>query len=146
MSEAAIRQQIATTMKAIPDIGKVYDYERWAADWNVFISLFKDATGKILGWEIARIGLQTSTISNQEDEDQHQYVIRGYMGLQDAARSEIAFNALIESVRLAFRRSFTLSDTCELAQPIQVTVIEPRTFGSVLCHYCELRLTAQEIN
>jgi hypothetical protein len=146
MSETAIRQQIFTTLSAVPNIGKVYDYERWTADWNVFINLFKSSGGKILGWEISRSGLQSISISSHEDEDQHQYQIRGYMGLQDADRTEIQFNALIEAIRAAFRRDFSLTGTCELATPIQVTIIEPRTFGSVLCHYCELRLTTQEIN
>lgn len=144
MSEAAIRQQIYTTLSAVQSVGKVYDYERWAADWETFINLFKSG-GKILGWEITRVGANTTTIDNSEDEDQHQYLIRGYMGLQDSAASEKTFNALIEAIRDAFRRNFNLSGSCELTTPIQVPIIEPRSFGSVLCHYCEMRFTAQEL-
>ena len=54
MSEAAIRQKIFDTLSAVPDIGKVYDYERWNVDWGKFIALFQDpASKRILGCEVS---------------------------------------------------------------------------------------------
>lgn len=145
MSEASIRQQIYTILKTVPNVGKVYDYERWAVDWGKFIELFKDSSGKILGWEICRTGVTGNNISTVEEEDLHQYVIKGYMAVQDADQTEKKFNLKIEEIRAAFRRNFSLSGTCELVTPPSAEVIDTRTFGSVLCHYCELKLTAQEI-
>lgn len=146
MAETVVRQQIFSILSAVPNIGRVYDYERWATDWISFINLFKDpASGRILGWEISRMAVQTTTIDNAEDEVQHRYLIRGYMGMKDADRTEILFNGLIEQVRNSFRRNFNLNGTCEQLSPLIVPIIELRIFGSVLCHYCEMHLTAQEI-
>ena len=57
MPEAAIRTQIYTILGGVTNIGQVYDYERWAADWVTFINLFKTTIGtvdQIRGWEIGR--------------------------------------------------------------------------------------------
>jgi hypothetical protein len=146
MSEAAVRQQIYAIISAVPNVGKVYDYERWCADLGQFILLFKDASGKILGWEVSRTACGAVSINSAEDEDRHEYTIRGYMGVQDADQTEKKFNERIEALRAAFRRNFSLDGTCELALPATVPLIETRTFGSVLCHYCEIKPTVQEIN
>jgi hypothetical protein len=151
MSETAIRTQIYTILSAVTNVGKVYDYERWAANWNTFIDLFKttiSGVDQIRGWEISRRSVGEKqvviTIGSQAHEDDHTYIIRGYMGVSDSAATEKAFNALIESVRTAFRTNKNLNGTCERHGRVQVAVIEARTFGSVLCHYAELSLTVYE--
>jgi hypothetical protein len=146
MSEQTIRQQIFTTLQTVPNIGKVYDYERWSVDWNKFISLFKDnASGRILGWEIGRSAGQGQFLNQIEEERTHHYSIRGYMGVQDADATEKLFNALIESISTTFRGSLDLNGACMQASALSAAVIDTRSFGSVLCHYCELQLTATEI-
>ncbi len=146
MSEAMIRQQIYTILSGVPGIGKVYDYERWTADWSQFLTLFKDtATGRILGWEISRAAVEVQFLSRIEEEATHRYAIKGYLGLQDGAATEKIFTGLIETIRTVFRGNVTLNGTAELANPVSVPVIDVRTFGSVLCHYCELQLLVTEI-
>ena len=146
MSESTIRQQIFTTLSAVPGIGCVYDYERWAVAWDKFIALFKDPTSsRILGWEISRSAATADFISQIEEERSHQYVIHGYMGVQDAEATEKQFNTLIEAVAEAFRGTLDLNGSCMQSTALSATLIDTRTFGSVLCHYCELRLTATEI-
>ncbi len=143
MSEKLCRQAVYDVLKGIADIGKVYDYDRSTGDdWAKFIELFKDTrSSRILGWELSRGGVQAEKISNIEDESGHQYVIRGYMGLKDADKTEITFNDKIELIRDTFRGNNTLGGLCLDISAISVPVIEPRTFGSVLCHYAELRFT-----
>ncbi|MBI5075632.1 MAG: hypothetical protein HZB62_10780 [Nitrospirae bacterium] len=148
MSEALIRTQIFTILSGVTDIGKVYDYERWSADWGAFISLFKSTVGskdQIRGCEIARRAAPGGYDSNAEELIRHQYVIRMYMSLSDADATEKTFNALIEAVKSAFRFNFQLNDTCESAGPVSADIIEPRFFGSVLCHYAELSLPVIEM-
>lgn len=148
MSEAANRQQIFTELSSVTNIGKVYDYERWAADWATFINLFKTNIGgvdQIRGWEIGRKAAQAQYDSNAEELTTHQFVIRGYMGIKDSDATEKTFNALIEAIRTKFRFSFRLNGACEHAGPVSAELIDTRTFGSVLCHYCELSLPVQEL-
>jgi len=151
MPESAIRTAIYNILSAVTNIGKVYDYERWAADWTTFINLFKTTIAtveQIRGWEISRrsVGEKQAIIKmgSQAHEDDHTYVIRGYMGVNDASATEKTFNALIESVRTAFRDNKNLNGTCERQGRIQASIIEFRLFGGVLCHYAELTLTVYE--
>lgn len=145
MSEAAIRTEIYNILSGIADNGKVYDYERNAVDMSAFINFFKDEHGRILGWEIGRKAAPARYDDNAEEATTHQFYIRGYMGLQDAAATEKLFNAKVEGIRERFRFNFNLNNACELAGPVSVEVIDVRMFGSVLCHYCELSLPAQEV-
>lgn len=146
MSESAIRQAIYIILKAVPDIGKVYDYDRNAVDWETFIKLFQDIrSGRILGAEISRAGVQGKKVSSIEEDTDHTYLIRLYMGVKDADRTEILFNAKIEAIRAVGRGNNTLGGICTDSGPVSVPVIDTRTFGSVLCHYAELRWPVNEI-
>ena len=145
MSESAIREQIFEIISTVPSIGRVYDYERWTSDWGKFLELFKDpATGTIRGWEISRSGVEVKFLSRIEEEATHRFTVKGYLGLQDATATEKIFNGLIEAIRTAFRGNVTLNGVAELVEPVSVSTIEIRTFGSVLCHYCELQLLVTE--
>jgi len=151
MSESAIRTQIYTILNAVTDIGKVYDYERWAADWATFINLFKttiDDVDQIRGWEIGRTAaLESGTgedASIGQTDRSHRFLIRGYMAVNDASATEKTFNSLIESIADAFRGNLTLDDSAQDHDFIQGEVIDHRLFGGVLCHYAELSLTVHE--
>jgi hypothetical protein len=144
MSESAIRTKIEEMLEEISDIGKVHDYDRWAKDWSAFINLFKDGKA-IKGWEITRRAAPAQYDSNAEEMTTHHYLIRGYRSLDDSAGSEKIFNAAIEEIRAKFRFDFTLGGICEHAGPVGVETVEVRTFGSVLCHYCELVLPVEEL-
>ena len=151
MSEAAIRTQIYAILGAVTDVGKVYDYERWAADWATFINLFKTTIAgvdQIRGWEIGRRSVKeqriTLGISSSGNEKSHGFLIRGYMRVNDSEASEKIFNALVEAIADAFRANRKLNATAERHDFIQAEIIEFRLFGGVLCHYAELSLTVYE--
>jgi len=148
MSESTIRAAIKEVLTAVENIGTVHDYERHAADWGKFIELFRANDGKIRGWEITRRQVtgqqQTLGLGFRESDSRHVYKIRGYMGLQDAAASELAFNALIEAIRAAFAAAGRLGGNSNHHDFVQVGIIEPRMFGAVLCHFCEMTLTVTE--
>ncbi len=146
MSETMIRQEIYTILSGVPGVGKVYDYERWMVDLGKFLELFKDpASGRILGWEISRVAVESLFLSRVEEEATHRFVIKGYLGVKDADATEKLFNGLIEAIRAAFRGNVTLNGVAELASPMTAPIIDVRTFGSVLCHYGELHLAVVEI-
>ena len=153
MSLADIREQIKVVLSGVPGIGVVHDYDRLATDWNTFLNFYKDVDGRINGWTITRDATPERWLTNIDYERVFELAIRGYYGLQDSAASEIAFQDLVEGVCDKFRGNDTLNGTCETTCPefggmagrsgIQVVIVEPRFFGGVLCHYCELRLGAQ---
>ena len=155
MSLTTIRNQIATTLGNVSGIGTIHKYDRWSADWTTFLNLFKDTNNKINGWMITRTGAPERWQSISDYERVHEFMIRGIYGLKDADASEHTFQALIEDICTAFRSDDTLNGTCDTTSPdfgslkgassVQVALTENRMFGTVLCHYCELRLAAQEI-
>lgn len=143
MSESATRKELFTLISAVSGIGKVYDYERWAADWGTFIKLFQDpASKRILGWEIMRSASPAKRLNNVEEERTHTYTIKGYMGVEDAAATEKQFTTLIERLRDQVGGKITLNGSCDYATAVAVRVQDCRTFGSVLCHYAELEISA----
>jgi hypothetical protein len=144
MSESAIRTAIYNIVSNVTDIGKVYDYERWAKDWDVFINFFKatvNGVGQIRGWEIGRKPPITEDYSCTK---KHTYFIRGYMAVKDSSATEKTFNALIESIAAAFRAVKDLNNSAMGHDLIQVEALDTRMFGSVLCHFTELTLTVYE--
>lgn len=145
MSEVTIRAGIKTELDAISGIGKVYNRLRWANDWQALLKLFKTVGDKINAWMITRIQLEAETSNKTNDTATHKYKIIGFYGFRDADATEIVFNALIESIRAAFRANYKLSGAAFDTEPMQVAIIDLREFGGVLCHYCELTYEAQEL-
>jgi hypothetical protein len=151
MSEVAIRVGIYNILYAIPDIGMVHDYERWAVDWSKFISFFKTTIGgipQVRGWEIGRKSAAEEKIilgiNNNANQITHNYRITGYMSIQDSAATEKTFTALLEAISAAFRADMTLNGACIYHQFIQHEMIDARMFGDVLCHYAEMFLAVVE--
>ena len=75
------------------------------------------------------------------------------MGVEDSQATELTFQDIIEEIRTKFRANDTLNSTCFSCVPvkdapnvanIQVNDVDNRMFGSVLVHYCDLSLYAQE--
>lgn len=146
MPLAAIRTQYKAILETVPNIGVVHDYERWSVDWDKFLAQFKDpASGKILGWTITRERSPETFTPGPGSDRRYMMVLRGYMALQDTVASEKTFQDLIEAVCNTFRPKTTLNGAVnQVEAPLQVDIVEHRLFGSVLCHYCELRQTVEE--
>jgi len=147
MSESTIRAAIYSILNAVTDIGKVYDYEQWTAEWAQFINLFKttiDGEDQIRGWEIGRRSVGEKLFAMGMNERDHGFVIRGYMRVNDALASEKTFNNLIEAAADVFRTNFTLNGAAKSHDNIQTETIDFRLFGGVLCHYAESSLIVHE--
>lgn len=146
MSDEAVRLKIKEIIERVPNRGTVHTYERWTADWKTFLALFQDPVSKrILGFEITRFSRPGKYISNREEEVANSYIIKGYMGLSDADATDILFNALIDLIAAEFRKDLTMGGLNEGPQGFDCRTIEPRSFGSVLCHYCEIIIPVQYI-
>ncbi len=107
MSLETVRAAIVAKLNAVPGIGRVHSYERFAATNAKFVELY--ATGdKILGWHARRVAAETKPVSFDVHEDATSWEIRGYASLADANESEIAMDTLVESIRAAFLADDTL--------------------------------------
>ena len=157
MALADIREQIKTIISATEGVGRVHDYDRWAADWKKMLELFKhtDAEGneKINGWVFTRTKTPERWLTNIKYLRVYEWLIRGVYGLQDDQATELIYQNIIENICGSFRTNNTLNGTCETIAPefgsfnglagVQVQLVEVRMFAGVLCHYCELGLGVQ---
>ena len=153
MSLSAIRTQIKTTLEGVSGIGTVHEYERWANDWKGFLELFKTSANVINGWMITRRKTPERWRTAEEYERVFEFAILGVYGLKDDDATEKTFQDLIEAICAAFRQDPDLGGACETTHPefgslagrsgVQVEVVENRVLGSVLCHFCVLRIGAQ---
>lgn len=139
--------QITGMIAAVPNVENVHARQRHVADWKALLALFKvgaGTTSTFQGWMVSRSAVSEEWLTNLEVLRLHTFKIRGVLGVNDAADSEGAFNALIEGVADALRTDYDLAGNAELHQPIQWQVIDYRIFAGVLCHYTEGSLVVQE--
>ena len=147
MSLTTIRAAAAIIIRKVPGIGAVYEYLRWANAQDKFLSLFKDADGKINGCMITRVQtLEEESGHSGQDIRAHELKIVCIYGLKDDDESEIYFqDAIVEGICTALREKRTLNGTVRYCSPPSVEIVEPRRFGSVLCHYAEIKISAEEM-
>jgi len=97
VSVAAIRDYLKTKIAAVPGVGVVHNYERWAADWGALVNLYV-SNDKLNGWHITRRSTPESWDSMPVVERYHTFEISGIYALKDADASEKTFQDLVEAV------------------------------------------------
>lgn len=146
---SALRTALVARLASVPDIGLVHDRERFAANEAAFraLYLFTPAGGTpgVRGWWVRRVATATTSISSARTLDVHSWELRGFMAFDDAAASELAFDALIEALRAAVAADPTLggvADPGPLDEPEGLQLVEagPVRFAGVLCHSAVLTL------
>ena len=141
MSLAAIRSQIKIILESVPSVGTVYDYLRWDEDWKGFFNLFNSSRG----WMITRVStVEDRELAHNLNTRIHTFQIIGFMFLKDEAASEKTFQNLIETICDTFRANPTLNNTALDSDPLEVTLVENRIFGSIVVHYTQLTLRVKE--
>lgn len=151
-SVAQIRSALYLMVAGVPEVGLVYDRERYVRDEAKFRTLFiyTPAGGEpqVRGWWLRRTKTQEYSANTQRVINVHSWVIRGYMALNDQAGSELVFDGLVESIRHAYRADPTLGGVCQLgplqgadgSDGIQLDDTGPVSFCGVLCHSAALSL------
>ncbi|MBX9831654.1 MAG: hypothetical protein K2X78_01230 [Burkholderiaceae bacterium] len=147
----AHRAAIVAALSSVPNIGVVHDRERYAKDNAKFAQhyLFTPAGGQqqLRGWWVRRAETEerSDTYGSGTTTNVHTWHIRGYLGFNDEAASELAFDELIEAFRAVVRDDPTLGGACE--QPpeeetdgVQLMDAGPVMFAGVLCHSALLQL------
>jgi hypothetical protein len=141
-----IRNAIAAKIAAVPDIGKVHEYERFAKGEKDFRTLYEH-NGQIRGWNVRRLTKAENAPAQGCYNVLNKWRISGFLSLDDANQSEIVFDNLVEAVCDAFRADETLGgliagtvmDNPNVAG-IQVEDSGPVMFAGVLCHSARLVL------
>lgn len=141
-----IRNAIAVRIAAVPNVGKVHAFERFAKAEKEFRTLY-ESSGKILGWNVRRVTKKTASPALGRWQVTNGWQIKGFMSLDDAGNSELVFDNLVEEIGEAFRLDETLGgliDGTVLDSPdvsgIQVDDSGPVMFAGVLCHSARLAL------
>lgn len=153
MSTAVIRDAIRDVMLAVPDIGMVHRYERYAKDLSALKALYlSPAHGQLRGWFIRRVKVQETSMTRPRSVELTRWRIQGLMALDDATESELAFDALIEQLRDAFRINGTLNGTVAASglpdgseTGLQLEDAGPVMFAGVLCHGARLALHTRRL-
>jgi len=158
MALSTIITAVKTVMDSVDDIENVYKYERWAASWSKVLELFKTADdAHYQGWMISRKQTATRQVTLGEVEAAHVLSIKGIYGLDDSGASETVFQGWLEDLQVEFLDGahVDLSGACLTINPdwgpmagavgLQIMNVEPRMFGSVLCHYADCRLGVVEL-
>lgn len=153
---AQIRAAILAKLQGVSGVGKVHDYERFAAREADFQALYKyevsSGVYRILGWHFYREATREVDLNNGEVRLLHAWRIQGFMGFDDADASGKLFDDLIETIRAAFRTDRTLGglvdDIKDMNQEegpagVQVDAIEPVMFAGALCHRARLSLLTE---
>jgi hypothetical protein len=150
MGLAAIRTQLKTVLEGVANIGIIHDYERWAAEWSTVLETFKvtiQGEDRIQAWTITRETTPAVDLDTERELRRHLMVMRGYRALDDSVGSEKEFQDLIETVCTALRgqRAGGLGGLVTELGPAQVRVVEHRLLASVLVHYAEITMQAEEV-
>jgi hypothetical protein len=143
VSYTAILGYLKTKLTAVPGIGVVHDYERWAADWATLVNLYV-SNAKLNGWHVTRKVTSEDWSALPVVERYHTFEISGIYALKDADASEKTFQSLVEAVMSALRHDYTLGGNCLKAGPQKLATVETRMFGSVLCHVAVIELPVWE--
>ncbi len=144
MSESAIRVLLKTILESVADIGKVYDYERYTNTEAGARALFKtEISGQeqYRAWMISR---RSASEQPKTTASPNVYVIRGFLGVSDAASTEKTMTLLVEAIRDAFRDDATMYNAGYAHEPVQVSMQDKRMFGQLLCEHAELSITVYD--
>lgn len=150
---AATRAAIVAALQAVPGIGAVHPFERYAATQSTLRNHYvvqTDAGEQLRGWYVRRLGFRVERNGAARPRVFTTWQMRGFMALADEAESELSFDALIDAVRAAFESDPTLggavqSTLFEGAMGAQLAASGPVMFAGVLCHAADLSLTTETL-
>lgn len=147
MSTAAIRAALVALLTAIPGIGRVHGYERFALADKGLLDLYAQ-DGGVRGWRVSRISSRRRALASGRILVTSRWVIVGLLALVDAAETEILAGDLADAISAAELADPTLGGVVrgrpvEGASGMQLIALEPVMFAGVLCHRVTLQLDAQ---
>jgi hypothetical protein len=154
-----VRDSIIAKLNTIPDIGQVHSYQRYAARTKNMADLYSytpagATVAQLRGWFVRRVKVVDKFGPGWMVTEDTQWLIRGYLAVEDSGASEKVFDGLIDQVRGAFRIYAELEDT-QLTAGAFTTRVEnqsgasledsaPVLFCDVLCHSAKISLITRQ--
>jgi hypothetical protein len=148
-----IRAALAALLATVPGIGRLHNYERFAAKPQDFQALYLQGRD-IRGFYIRRQSYRELTYSSTRNKVRTRWSIRGFASLVDAEATELAFDALLDGMAAKLRANPVLRDN--LFTPLCHTVTDdgaglqleesgPVMFAGVLCHGATFSLSTEHL-
>lgn len=144
------RAAVVATLAAVPQIGRVHAFERFAtAQADLKALYYSDAHSQLRGWFVRRVRLYKTGVIKPRYIEVEQFQIRGFMAWDDANASEITMSNLIDAVDQAFYADPTLGGAVTKQgalsagsdQGIRLDDFGPVLLAGVLCHGARMSLT-----
>lgn len=156
-STEIIRAAIGARIKAVPRIGVVHPYERYAATEKALATLLMwqppepAAPRELRGWFIRRLARRATEETHASTLVAIDWQIRGFMALRDGIASEIEMDALADAVIASIGADTTLGGLLDGLLPApravgaQMVESGPYMFGGVLCHGVRIDWTTAHV-
>lgn len=148
-----LRSAIVQTLNTVPQVGRVHDRERSLADEAALRALFLyDLPGgdqQLRGWWLRRTATEERSVNAAgRAMSVDTWTVHGLLAFDDAAASELVFDALVEDIRDAVRADPTFGGACaagpltddKRTDGVQVDGTGLVTFCGVRCHGVALQL------
>lgn len=146
-----VRTAIAEKLATVTGIGQVHAYQRYAASNKALADCYTQ-DGQLNGWFIRRLTVSETASSRNRNVETTRWLLRGYLAVNDAAASELAFDDLLDGIRAAFRAEQALPginvlcrDKADGQAGIAITESAPVLFAGVLCHAASCSLYVRRI-
>lgn len=139
-----LRDGTVARVQLVPNVGLVYARPRFAGDWSTYLNLFKTTVQdveQIRAWTVSRDEVAVEPARYGADTETYQFIVRGFMSFHDEEDTDGIFNDLIDEVihSLNGRKDLDSAAVVDYAVgPASLRLNELRSFGAVLCHYCEI--------
>lgn len=129
-----LRSAIVKAVSSVDNIGRVHDYERFSKHQSDMKSLYQDGD-RILGWNIRRGSHTDTELATGIFSVRGQWMVTGYMSLDDKDQTEKTFDVLSDTVKRRLRQDTTFGGIGQLVPNYQIKA-EPDTvmFFGILCH------------
>lgn len=145
MSLTNIRSQIKTKLQAISGVENVYDFKRYCSDWATYKDLFiKDS--RVNTWEIERKSFSKVARGGSGDveDNNHNFIIRGFYSTKDSLATEKTFQDLVETICSSFLNDPTLSGKAKIVHIPITGEFSTGKLGEVLCHIIEISIIIED--
>jgi len=146
MSLTTIRTKIKEYIETATGLNNtVYDYKRLATHLSQKIDTFKE-NGIIHTWDVTRAGFKREHQAGHGGVViiTHEFLLRGFYGLNDTLASEKTFNDTIDSVCEQFEDNPTLAGEAQIVEPLISGLVTEEFFVGVLCHKIQITLFVQQ--
>jgi len=117
----------------------------WVNTWSNFIETFKDPDSTQLhGWTVRRVAELRVRDQVQHELRQYTFRVEGWYGLSGNGASELTWQGIIDDVLNELDNYWTLSETVELMQPLQLEILDHHSLEGHLSHHAVIIIVAEE--